>query len=178
MQLGWMNSAWGIGALVGGMLLAVWGGFKKRILTALPAVILMGLGLSVIGLAPKNLFGVALIGNLLFAFMRPIIDGSIFAMLQAIIPPDKQGRVFSIVLSGGAASALGGLLIAGPVVDATSLPLWFVLAGAVSVLIGLVGFFIPAVYHLEEGSVFFGKEKMDTDSTENMDNLAKNCQNL
>jgi DHA3 family macrolide efflux protein-like MFS transporter len=150
LEVGWMGTAQGIGLLAGGLLLAAWGGFKKRMLTILPAVLVMGCGLAGIGLAPKNFFTAALLGNLIFAFMRPIIDGSLFAMLQSIVSPEKQGRVLSIVLSGSAASAFGGLLIAGPVVDATSLPLWFVLAGAVAILIGLAGFFIPAVFRLEE----------------------------
>lgn len=81
--------------------------------------------------------------------MRPVIDGSIFAMLQAIIPPEKQGRVLSIILSGSAASAFGGLLIAGPVVDATSLPLWFILSGIICMTVGLAGFFTPAIFYIE-----------------------------
>lgn len=149
MEVGWMGTAQGIGLLTGGLLLAVWGGFKKRILTTLPAVVLMGIGLVIIGLAPSKLFIVALVGNLVFAFMRPVIDGSIFAMLQCIIPPEKQGRVLSIILSGSAASAFGGLLIAGPVVDATSLPSWFLLAGIVCTAVGLAGFFIPTISDIE-----------------------------
>jgi DHA3 family macrolide efflux protein-like MFS transporter len=150
LEVGWMGTVQGIGLLVGGLLLAAWGGFKKKILTVLPAVMLMGVGLTLIGLAPGNLFMVALAGNLIFALMRPIIDGSTFAMLQAIIPAEKQGRVLSIILSGSAASAFGGLLIAGPVVDATSLRLWFILAGAVAIMIGLCGFFIPSVIFIED----------------------------
>jgi DHA3 family macrolide efflux protein-like MFS transporter len=150
LEVGWMGTVQGIGLLAGGMLLAAWGGFKKKILTVLPSVMLMGVGLAVIGLAPANLFSLALVGNLLFATTRPIIDGSTFAMLQAIIPADKQGRVLSIILSGSAASAFGGLLVAGPLVKATSLQLWFVLAGGVSIIIGLSGFFIPGVFCLEE----------------------------
>jgi DHA3 family macrolide efflux protein-like MFS transporter len=150
LEVGWMGTTQGIGLLTGGLLLVTWGGFKKRMLTTLPAVILMGIGLTFIGLAPKDLLAFALVGNLIFSFMRPIIDGSIFAMLQAIIPPEKQGRVLSIILSGSAASAFGGLLIAGPVVDATSLPLWFITAGVVCIAVGLSGFMVPALLHIEE----------------------------
>jgi len=127
----------------------LWGGFKKRILTALSAVILMGAGLLLIALTPSHLFVMALIGNLLFTGMRPLIDGSLFAMLQAIIPAEKQGRVLSIILSGSAAAALGGLLIAGPIVDATSLPLWFGLAGITSMVIGITGWITPTILRIE-----------------------------
>jgi MFS transporter, DHA3 family, macrolide efflux protein len=149
LQVGWMSTVEGVGLLSGGLLLAVWGGFKRRVFTALPAVILMGCGLIIIGVSPANLFLLGLAGNLLFCFMRPIIDGSIFAMLQSIIPPEKQGRVLSIVLSGSAASSLLGLLIAGPVVDRTSLPLWFLLAGIISAVVGASGFLFPSVLRIE-----------------------------
>jgi DHA3 family macrolide efflux protein-like MFS transporter len=151
-EVGWMSTVQGVGLLCGGLLLAVWGGFKKRILTILPAVIVMGLGLGSIGLAPARLFALGLLGNFVFCLMRPVIDGSMFAILQSIIPPEKQGRVLSIVLSGSAASALLGLLVAGPVVDATSLPLWFILAGTVSVAVGISGFLLPSVLGIEQGS--------------------------
>ncbi len=34
-QLGWLNSGFGIGVIVGGLVLTIWGGFNKRILTIL-----------------------------------------------------------------------------------------------------------------------------------------------
>jgi MFS transporter, DHA3 family, macrolide efflux protein len=151
LEVGWMSTVQGAGLLCGGLLLAIWGGFKKRILTILPAVIVMGLGLGSIGLAPANLFMLGLAGNFIFCLMRPVIDGSMFAILQSIIPPEKQGRVLSIVLSGSATSALLGLLVAGPVVDATSLPLWFILSGSVSAAVGIGGFLLPSVMGIERG---------------------------
>jgi DHA3 family macrolide efflux protein-like MFS transporter len=151
LEVGWMSTVQGAGLLCGGLLLTIWGGFKERILTILPAVIVMGLGLGGIGLAPSNLFMLGLVGNFIFCLMRPVIDGSMFAFLQSIIPPEKQGRVLSIVLSGSAASALLGLLVAGPVVDATSLPLWFILSGMISVAVGISGFLLPSVIGIEQG---------------------------
>jgi DHA3 family macrolide efflux protein-like MFS transporter len=33
--LGWLNSVWGVGIVMGGLILGVWGGFRRRIFTAL-----------------------------------------------------------------------------------------------------------------------------------------------
>jgi hypothetical protein len=84
--------------------------------------------------------------------MRPVIDGSIFTILQTIIQPEKQDRVLSIVLSGNAASAFFGLLIAGSVVDSINLPVWFLLAGIVYAGVGISGFFIGSVLNMEQVS--------------------------
>jgi hypothetical protein len=54
-------------------------------------------------------------------------------------------------LSGSAASALVGLAVAGPIVDATSLPLWFFLAGIVSVAVGVLSLFVSSVREIERG---------------------------
>jgi DHA3 family macrolide efflux protein-like MFS transporter len=39
-----MNSTWGIGLVLGGLVLGAWGGFRRRILTSLMGRIGIGLG--------------------------------------------------------------------------------------------------------------------------------------
>ena len=39
LQLGWINSAWGIGVVLGGLILGVWGGFRRRMLTSLSGLV-------------------------------------------------------------------------------------------------------------------------------------------
>ena len=51
-----MNSAWGIGIIVGGLTLSAWGGFKKRIVTSLVGLTGMGIGFLLVGLAPATAF--------------------------------------------------------------------------------------------------------------------------
>jgi MFS family permease len=43
-----------------------------------------------------------------------------------------------------------GMAIAGPVADALGVRFWFVMAGVVCVMMGVVAFFIPALMHLED----------------------------
>lgn len=104
----------------------------------------------VLSLAPAGWLWLGLVGNFIFCGARPVIDGLMFAVLQTIIPPERQGRVLSIILSGSAASALVGLLVAGPVVDLTSLPLWFGAAGCISAGVGVGGFFLGEIMMIEE----------------------------
>jgi DHA3 family macrolide efflux protein-like MFS transporter len=158
MHIGWMGAIEGLGVLCGGLLLTVWGGFRRRVVTVLLGVVLQGIGAMVMGLTPANAFAFALTGNLLWTLMRPILDGSVFAMVQTIIPPERQGRVFSIMLSGAGASSLLGLSIAGPIVDHTGVPFWYLLSGCVAILIGLSCFFIPSVLNIEQGPSDAGAE--------------------
>jgi DHA3 family macrolide efflux protein-like MFS transporter len=150
MQLAWIDSAWGIGVVVGGLTLSVWGGFRRRILTTLVGLVGMGLGTLVIGLAPATALGLALVGMLLAGFMNVITNGPAFALIQAIVEPDMQGRVFTVMMSLTAAMSPLGMAIAGPVADAFGVQVWFVVGGVVCVLMGLIAFFVPAIVHLED----------------------------
>ena len=151
MQLAWIDSAWGIGVVVGGLTLSVWGGFRRRILTTLVGLVGMGLGTLVIGLSPATAFELALAGMLLAGFMNPITNGPTFAVIQSVVAPEMQGRVFTVIGSLTAAMSPLGMAIAGPVADAFGVQVWFVMGGVVCVLMGLSAFFIPAIVHLEDG---------------------------
>ncbi|HEY3342691.1 MAG TPA: MFS transporter, partial [Anaerolineae bacterium] len=52
MQLGMLNSAEGVGLIAGGLLLSVWGGFRRRVYTSMSGLIAMGIGIVALGLAP------------------------------------------------------------------------------------------------------------------------------
>ncbi|MBN1641766.1 MAG: MFS transporter [Anaerolineae bacterium] len=150
LQLGWMNSAWGIGFVAGGVILSAWGGFRNRIVTTMVGAIGMGLGFLLVGLTPTAAFGMALGGMFLAGVMNPITNGPVNALLQSVISPDMQGRVFMIVGSmSGFASPLG-LAVAGPVSDALGVGVWFIVGGATGIVMGIAGFFIPAIMQIEE----------------------------
>ena len=45
-----------------------------------------------LGLVPGNLFWLALVALLVAGFMNPLINGPLFAILQASVAPEMQGR--------------------------------------------------------------------------------------
>ena len=149
LQLGWMNSAWGLGEIVGGLTLSVWGGFKSKIVTILAALVGMGIGLALVGVAPASAFWLGLAGMALGGFMNPIVSGPFFAILQDVADPQLQGRLFTAIGSVTAAASPVGMAIAGPVADSLGVQVWFILGGLICVLMGVCMFFVPAVMHLE-----------------------------
>ena len=56
-------------------------------------------------------------------------------------------------LIGSMASAMTplGLMLAGPLADQFGVRPWFIVAGAATMLVGLAGFFIPALLTVEDG---------------------------
>jgi DHA3 family macrolide efflux protein-like MFS transporter len=150
LQLGWLESTWGVGVVVGGLLLGVWGGFKRRMVTALTGLTFMGMGTLLLGLVPAHLFWLAIVCMAVAGLMNPICNGPIFAMLQAVVAPDMQGRVFTLVGSASAAISPLSLAVAGPVADAVGIRIWYVVGGLLCVGIGLVGYFVPAMVNADQ----------------------------
>ena len=149
LELGLLQSASGLGIVVGGILLSVWGGFKKKIVTSLTGVVGLGLGVMLIGIAPANGFILAALGSALLGFMLPVANGPLGALLQSVVRPDMQGRVMSLLNSGATAIAPLGLLIAGPFSDWLGLRVWFWAGGILCVLIAISAFFRPVIMNVE-----------------------------
>jgi DHA3 family macrolide efflux protein-like MFS transporter len=144
-----LEAAIGIGMVAGGLLLGAWGGFKSRILTGFSGAIVMGIGVGLVGLAPGNLFPMALGGMALAGLMNPIVNGSMFALLQDKVPPEMQGRVFTLMMSGTAAMAPLGLAVAGPFAEVIGIQAWLVAGGVVIILMSTAAYFVPSVRNLE-----------------------------
>jgi DHA3 family macrolide efflux protein-like MFS transporter len=111
-----VNSAGAVGGVIGGLAMSAWGGPKKRvhgvlmgwIIGSLTGGILMGLGRGIPVWAAASFMGM---------FFVPIINGSNQAIWQAKVPPDLQGKVFSIRrLIAWFVSPLA-MLVAGPLAD-------------------------------------------------------------
>jgi hypothetical protein len=167
-----VQSAIGVGGLVGGIALSVWGGPKRRIHGVLTGLILVTVGMLLVGLAQEPIFWV--LAAFFTIFFVPIINGSSQAIWQTKVAPDVQGRVFAargMIAQVGAPLAM---LIAGPLADRVFEPammsegswaptfgwlvghgpgagmsLMFVFAGALGILVGCAGYLIPIVRNVE-----------------------------
>lgn len=149
LEFGLINSVSGFGIIVGGILLSVWGGFKKKVVTSMVGIIGIGIGIAGIALVPANMFTLALVSAGVSTAMMPIANGPLGAIMQAKVRPDMQGRVMSLVNSEATAMSPLGLLIAGPVSDLIGIRSWYLIAGLVTIFMGFFGFGMPAVMNIE-----------------------------
>ena len=148
-QLGWWLASFSVGTILGGLILGAWGGFQRKVITALLGLVLMGLGTMVVGLVPSQLFWVGLAANTGVGLLLPIINGSFGATLQATISPDMQGRAFAFIMSAAMLVSPLALMIAGPFADRFGIQLWFLIAGISCLLMGVFGFFSSDVMTME-----------------------------
>jgi len=171
--LGSVQSAGAVGALVGGVLMSAWGGFKRRIHGVLLGWILASLTLTFTGIGRDlSVWIPAMVGGAIFF---PLINGSSQAIWQAKVAPDLQGRVFSsrrliawvtnpitpviagllsdyvmepaMQTSNNFSQFFSGLVGTGP---GAGMGLLTVICSLVCVFVGLSGYYIPAIRDLED----------------------------
>ena len=149
LEFGLTDLAWGLGVIVGGILLGIWGGFKRKIITTLIGIIGLGAGVMIVAFAPSSGFLLALAAMAAIGVMNSMANGPLGALMQSIVRHDMQGRVNGLVNSAASAMAPLGLLIAGPISDLIGIRSWYWIVGIVCLLMGIAGFFIPAVMNVE-----------------------------
>ncbi len=114
--LGSVQSISAIGGVIGSLLITVWGGFKvKKVRGVLLGWIFSGLFFFFVGVGQ----GILWWGIFFFlsSLVIPLVNSSNQAIWQSKVPPDLQGRVFSVRrLIAQIVNPLG-LLIAGPLAD-------------------------------------------------------------
>ena len=150
MQFGLMDSSFGIGMVVGGIALSAWGGFSKKIRTISMGIAGIGLSILLLGLAPASMFWMAIASMVLMGLALPFANGPISAIIQAVVAPEMQGRVMSLLISAATAMTPLSLAIIGPLADAVGLRPCFVASGFLCAFMGIGSRFLPILIHIED----------------------------
>lgn len=150
-QMGLVEVAWGVGMLVGGAIISL--KFMKsvnKVIAINLMTIIIGLTFWLSGVLPGTESGFVF-----FVAFTTIggIAGSIYwssftVILQTKIDPAALGRVFSIYDSVSLLPTIPGLLATGFIAEYIGLLNAFIIAGVVTVVVGIIAFFIPAIIQL------------------------------
>ena len=146
-----LNSALGIGMLVGGVLLGVTAGFTRRIYTTLAGMAALGIATLALGLLPVLPPWPPLLAILMVGAMASVTNAPVQAILQATVPPELQGRVFTLFGTLATAATPLGLVAAAPVAEVMGVRAWYVAGGVVAVGAAAVARFVPALLAIEDG---------------------------
>ncbi len=114
--LSMVQSALGVGGVIGGALVAIWGGPRRRIhgvLTFCGLSFLLGDMCFALGQSPLMWVVAALVA----AVFIPFIGAANTAIWQSKVPPDVQGRVLSTAMALQQATLPLGYLLTGPLAD-------------------------------------------------------------
>ncbi|CAM5731003.1 Enterobactin exporter EntS [Streptomyces afghaniensis] len=133
--------AFSIGMMVGGGVIAAWGGFENKVKTMTLASIIMGVCTFALGMIP--FFWIYLVFMALFGVAMPIFNTPTTVLLQEKIEEGFLGRVFGVMGMISTSMMPIGMLIFGPLADFVKVE-WLLLG---------TGIFIMIL------SIFLGKDK-------------------
>lgn len=122
-----------LGMVLGGVLISLWGGFKKRMNTTLLAGGIYGLIMIGLGLAP--LFIVYLILNTCIGVTSPCYNAPITVSIQEQVEPEMHGRIFSLMQIATSCALPLGMTVFGPLSDFIPVQLILLATGSLVLLI-------------------------------------------
>jgi MFS family permease len=143
-----VQSTGAIGGIVGGVILSVWGGTRRRVHT----VLIGGAGACLLGILWLGVSRAILfwaIGSFFFAFFEPFVEGGNLAIWQAKVEADVQGRVFSARQLLVQVPYLFGILVSGFLAEASAISSVLIFAGIAGALVFIFGYLISHVREAE-----------------------------
>jgi DHA3 family macrolide efflux protein-like MFS transporter len=149
LRLGWLQTAFGVGIIVGGLILGVWGGFKRRVFTSFIFLVIGSAATVVFSFITVNTYWLGLVMLAIFGITMAFVNGPLNAVLQSVVAKDIQGRIFSLLGSICSVMMPLGLAIAGPLADAIGVRPVFLIAGIAPLLLALAGFASRDLMNLE-----------------------------
>jgi DHA3 family macrolide efflux protein-like MFS transporter len=151
-QLGLLEAVLGGGIVAGGLILSVWGGFRKKVYTMVLGISVFAVAFIVWGLIPGSQFWLAVASGAFLGLALPLIDGPLMAIMQSTVAPEIQGRVFTLFGSLIWITSPLGLSMAGPISDRMGLQVWYLLSGVLAIGTAAVFMLIPAARNIEENA--------------------------
>lgn len=127
------------GAMLGGLSIAAWGGFKSRITTIMTFSIFCGIFCMAAGLS--SIFYLFLFFMFLVGITVPFITTPITVLLQERVEESMQGRIFSLVQIMAATAFPLGMTVFGPLADTIDVRLLIIVTGISTAFAGFI------VYH-------------------------------
>jgi DHA3 family macrolide efflux protein-like MFS transporter len=139
-----------VGGVVGGSLLASWGGFERHVYTVLMGFAFVGAATLLIGIAPTDSLWMPATGMFFVGAAAAMINGAIMAILQSQVAANFQGRLFTLLGSIAGAITPLALLLAAPVAELFGIRFWYVAGGACCLLLAVAASFIQAITGMED----------------------------
>lgn len=130
-----------IGAVMGGLLIASWGGFKERFKMIVFSTVFYGALMIGIGLSPIYLIYLGF--NCLIGISMPCFNAPVNVLIQEEVEPAMHGRVFSLMQIANACSLPLGTVLFGPLADYIKIQYILIACGSTVILIAIIAW----IYH-------------------------------
>lgn len=125
-----------IGMMLGGALIASWGGFRNRVHTMIFGILISGATSIGLGIVPN--FWIYLVFMGICGIGMPIMNTPSTVILQEKVEGDYLGRVFGVLGMISTSMMPLGMLIFGPLADFVNIETLLLIAGILLIVVGLL----------------------------------------
>ncbi|MDD3038740.1 MFS transporter [Bacteroides sp.] len=147
-QVSLIEVLFGIGMLIGGILLGIWNPKIRKIYLIVSSYFFLGLTLALCGLLPSNGYILFAILTVMQGIVIPFYSGPFTSLLQTQFKPNYLGRVFALFDSVSLFPSIIGLLITSFMADSLGIANIFLYCGIAIVLTAVLVMCIPSVRSL------------------------------
>lgn len=137
--------AYASGMLAGGLILGLFGSFKKRMILITASIFMMGISLTISGLLPPHGFVIFVACCAVMGISVPFYSGVQTALFQEKIKPEYLGRVFALTGSIMSLAMPVGLILSGLFADKIGVNHWFLVSGVLIMGIAVICPLMPAL---------------------------------
>ena len=137
-RLTMVEVSFSLGMTIGALIVAWWGGFKNRIVTAGIAISVMGFGVLMLGIVSN--FYVYFAFMLMQGIVLPFYNTPMTVILQEQVDPAYMGRVTSISTMINSVAMPIGIALFGPLADIIDIEWLMVGSGGLMLVFGLLYF--------------------------------------
>jgi len=166
---GIIQTFFGVGGILGGLLMTVWGGTKKKIKSLLFGILLSGVGITMVGFT-RNVI-ILCLAALILTISSVISNSSSQAIWQSKVKPELQGRVFAARRVIAQLVGVIPIIASGPIVDhvlgpfvdykivlnalfgiekAGAMSMIAAISGILTVIVILIFYSVPMLMHVED----------------------------
>jgi DHA3 family macrolide efflux protein-like MFS transporter len=134
-RLSALEIAFSLGMMLGGVLIAAWGGFKNKAQTMVTSILTNGVCTMALGLVSSFWIYLALIA--LVGILMPVFYTPFMVLLQQKVEEDFQGRVFGVFNMISSSMMPLAMLLFGPLADVVDIEPLLVVTGGLLVIEGI-----------------------------------------
>ncbi|MDI9217908.1 MULTISPECIES: MFS transporter [Clostridium] len=140
-----------VGMMVGGIIMASWGGFKNRVYTMILSTGIIGLGTFLLGVIP--IFWLYLAIMAIVGVAMPIFNTPSTVLLQEKVEPDFQGRVFGVLGMITSIMMPAGMMVFGPLADVIKIEWLLIITG--------IFLFVQSVFMFKDNVLIEAGERLN-----------------